>query len=105
MLQVAAGATSICGSTSKLCRVESRALRRWDVGDGVPQNQITRAALTLTVGPRQYADAKRRLRLWYKTDDAFKCLWQSARYLRSAIFADWGIYSPWASFVTVVSAA
>ncbi|RSH89100.1 hypothetical protein EHS25_002766 [Saitozyma podzolica] len=69
MLQVAAGATSICGST---------------------------------IGPRQYADAKRRLRLWYKTDDAFKCLWQSARYLRSAIFADWGIYSPWASFVTVL---
>lgn len=86
-------------------RVESTALGRRDVGGGEPQNHSIRAPLTLPVGPRQYADAKRRLRLWYKTDDAFKCLWQSARYLRSAMFADWGIYSPWASFVTVVSAA
>ncbi len=70
MLQVAAGATSICGAA---------------------------------IGPRQYADAKRRLRLWSRTEDAWTCLWQSARYLRQSLFADWGVYSPWAVFLTSVS--
>lgn len=70
MLQVAAGATSICGAS---------------------------------IGPRQYADAKRRLRLWSKTEDAWTCLWQSARYLRQSLWADWGVYSTWAVFLTTVS--
>ena len=72
MLQVAAGAVSVCGST---------------------------------IGPRQFKDAQRRLRIWAKTEDAWTCLWQSARYLRQALFADWGIYTPWAVYMTVVSAA
>lgn len=71
MLQVAAGATSICGAS---------------------------------IGPRQYADAKRRLRLWAKTEDAWTCLWQSARYLRQSMFTDWGVYTPWGVFLTTVSA-
>lgn len=37
------------------------------------------------------------------TQDAWTCLWQSARYLREALFADWGLYSPWAVFLTTVS--
>ncbi|ORX35551.1 hypothetical protein BD324DRAFT_657108 [Kockovaella imperatae] len=69
MLQVAAGATSVCGST---------------------------------IGPRQFKDAQRRLRIWGKTEDAWTCLWQSARYLRQALFTDWGIYSPWAVYMTVL---
>ena len=69
MLQVAAGATSVCGST---------------------------------IGPRQFKDAQRRLRIWGKTEDAWTCLWQSARYLRQALFADWGIYTPWAVYMTVL---
>lgn len=55
------------------------------------------------IGPRQYTDAKRRLRVWYKSDDAFKCLWQCGRYLRGAVLADWGVHTPWAVFVTTVS--
>lgn len=70
MLQVAAGATSVCGAT---------------------------------IGPRQYQDAKRRLKLWSKTEDAWTCLWQSARYLRQALWADWGLYSPLAVFLATVS--
>ena len=72
MLQVAAGATSICGAT---------------------------------IGPKQYKDAQRRLRMWGKTDDAWTCLWQSARYLRQAMFADWGIYTPYTVYLTTVRTA
>ncbi|WOO83376.1 Nicotinate catabolism cluster-specific transcription factor [Vanrija pseudolonga] len=69
MLQVAAGATSICGAS---------------------------------IGPKQYADGKRRLRLWATSPDAWTCLWQSARYLRETLFADWGLYTPWAVFLTTL---
>lgn len=69
MLQVAAGATNICGAT---------------------------------IGPKQYSDSKRRLKLWAPTQDAWTCLWQSARYLREALSADWGLYSPWAVFLTTL---
>lgn len=57
---------------------------------------------TVVVGPRQYSDAKRRLKLWVKTEDAWTCVWQCARYLRQALFADWGLYTPWAVFLTTV---
>lgn len=57
---------------------------------------------TVVVGPRQYSDAKRRLKLWAKTEDAWTCVWQCARYLRQALFADWGLYTPWAVFLTTV---
>nr|XP_018262672.1 uncharacterized protein I303_04151 [Kwoniella dejecticola CBS 10117]OBR84830.1 hypothetical protein I303_04151 [Kwoniella dejecticola CBS 10117] len=53
-----------------------------------------------SIGPRQYSDAKRRLKLWAKTDDAWTCVWQSVRYLRQALFSEWGLYSPWAVFNT-----
>jgi hypothetical protein len=69
MLQVAAGATSVCGAT---------------------------------IGPKQYTDAKRRLKLWAPTPDAWTCLWQSARFLRDALLAQWGTYTPWAVFLTTL---
>ncbi|KAK8864734.1 hypothetical protein IAR55_001990 [Kwoniella newhampshirensis] len=55
-----------------------------------------------TIGPRQYADAKRRLRLWAKTDDSWTCVWQCARYLRQTLFSEWGLYTPWAVFLTTL---
>nr|XP_019007466.1 uncharacterized protein I206_07724 [Kwoniella pini CBS 10737]OCF46247.1 hypothetical protein I206_07724 [Kwoniella pini CBS 10737] len=55
-----------------------------------------------SIGPRQYSDAKRRLKLWAKTDDAWTCVWQSVRYLRQALFSEWGLYSPWAVFNTTL---
>nr|XP_019046728.1 hypothetical protein I302_05482 [Kwoniella bestiolae CBS 10118]OCF25658.1 hypothetical protein I302_05482 [Kwoniella bestiolae CBS 10118] len=55
-----------------------------------------------SIGPRQYSDAKRRLKLWAKTDDACTCVWQSVRYLRQALFSEWGLYSPWAVFNTTL---
>ncbi|ODN72778.1 hypothetical protein L202_08213 [Cryptococcus amylolentus CBS 6039] len=55
-----------------------------------------------TIGPRQYADAKRRLRLWAKTDDAWTCVWQCARYLRQSLLSEWGLYTPWAVFLTTL---
>lgn len=69
MLQVAGGATTICGAT---------------------------------IGSKQYSDSKRRLKLWAPTQDAWTCLWQSARYLRDALSADWGLYTPWAVFLTTL---
>lgn len=69
MLQVAAGATNVCGAA---------------------------------IGPKQYSDSRRRLKLWAPTQDAWTCLWQSARYLREALCADWGLYSPWAVFLTTL---
>ena len=54
------------------------------------------------IGPRQYKDAQRRLRMWAKTEDAWTCVWQSARYLRQTLFADWGIYTSWAVHLTTV---
>jgi len=70
MLQVAAGAKMISGST---------------------------------IGTKQYQDARQRLKIWVEGDYAWTCLWQSARYLRQALFADWGIYTPWAVYLTTVS--
>ncbi|WVQ77851.1 hypothetical protein IAR50_007548 [Cryptococcus sp. DSM 104548] len=55
-----------------------------------------------TIGPRQYTDAKRRLRLWAKTDDAWTCVWQCARYLRQSLLSEWGLYTPWAVFLTTL---
>ncbi|WVN87696.1 uncharacterized protein L203_102884 [Cryptococcus depauperatus CBS 7841] len=55
-----------------------------------------------TIGPRQYADAKRRLKLWAQTEDAWTCVWQCARYLRQSLFAEWGLYTPWAVFLTTL---
>ncbi|KLT43774.1 hypothetical protein CC85DRAFT_224843, partial [Cutaneotrichosporon oleaginosum] len=69
MLQIAAGATSVCGAT---------------------------------IGPKQYADSKRRLKLWVPTGDAWTCLWQSARYLRHALVSEWAMYTPWAVFLTTL---
>lgn len=69
MMQVAAGATSVCGAT---------------------------------IGPKQFTDAKRRLKLWAPTPDAWTCLWQSARYLRDALLTEWGTYTPWAVFLTTL---
>jgi hypothetical protein len=54
------------------------------------------------VGPKQAKDCKRRMHIWAKTEDAWTSLWQSARYLRSALYCDWGLYSPWAVYVTTV---
>ncbi|WVF71094.1 hypothetical protein IAT40_005891 [Kwoniella sp. CBS 6097] len=54
------------------------------------------------VGPRQYSDAKRRLKLWAKTEDAWTCVWQSVRYLRQSLFSEWGLYSSWAVFNTTL---
>ncbi|RXK38273.1 hypothetical protein M231_04446 [Tremella mesenterica] len=69
MLQVAAGAKTVCGAP---------------------------------IGERQFEDARRRLRLWAKTDDAWKCVWQCARYLKMAITGPWGVYSSWGVFLSTL---
>lgn len=77
-----------------------------DLTRSSPMLQVAAGSISVcgaSIGPRQYADAKRRLRLWSKTEDAWTCLWQSARYLKQALHADWGIYSHWAAFLTTVS--
>lgn len=56
-----------------------------------------------TLSSKHHADAKKRCRIWVKSDDGFTCLWQSARYLKQALLVDWGIYTPWAVFLTTVS--
>ncbi|WVQ99764.1 hypothetical protein IAU59_006906 [Kwoniella sp. CBS 9459] len=55
-----------------------------------------------SIGPRQYSDAKRRLKLWARTEDAWTCVWQSVRYLRQSLFSEWGLYSSWAVFNTTL---
>ena len=52
---------------------------------------------------KQYQDARHRLKIWAQGTDAWTCLWQSARYLRQALFSEWGIYTPWAVYLTTVS--
>lgn len=55
-----------------------------------------------SIGPKHYADARRRCKIWIKTDDGWTCLWQSARYLKTTLFTEWGVYTPWASFLATV---
>lgn len=98
MLQVAAGASNICGASS-----ESPDAKRSEAASSLVTH--TCADTLPTVGPKQFSDGRRRLRLWATTPDAWTCLWQSARYLREALFADWGLYSPWAVFLTTVGTA
>lgn len=47
--------------------------------------------------------ATTRAQVWVKTDDAFTCLWQSARYLKQALFADWGTYTAEVVYLSTVS--
>ncbi|WWC88956.1 uncharacterized protein L201_003871 [Kwoniella dendrophila CBS 6074] len=71
----------------------------------IPMLHVAAGATTFcgaSIGPRQYSDAKRRLKLWAKTDDAWTCVWQSVRYLRQALFSEWGLYSTWAVFNTTL---
>ncbi|WRT68113.1 uncharacterized protein IL334_005088 [Kwoniella shivajii] len=71
----------------------------------IPMLHVAAGAITFcgaSIGPRQYSDAKRRLKLWAKTDDAWTCVWQSVRYLRQALFSEWGLYSSWAIFNTTL---
>ncbi|OCF60817.1 hypothetical protein L486_00457 [Kwoniella mangroviensis CBS 10435] len=71
----------------------------------IPMLHVAAGATTFcgaSIGPRQYSDAKRRLKLWAKTDDAWTCVWQSIRYLRQALFSEWGLYSTWAVFNTTL---
>jgi hypothetical protein len=42
------------------------------------------------------------MRLWAKSEDAWTCIWQSMRYIRQALYADWGIYTPWAIYLSTV---
>ncbi|OXC68279.1 hypothetical protein AYX13_03236 [Cryptococcus neoformans] len=91
--------------------IESRDLRdtfaicNISILSDIPMLCVAAGATTFcgsTIGPRQYSDAKRRLKLWAKTEDAWTCVWQCARYLRQALFADWGLYTPWAVFLTTL---
>ncbi|WWD03172.1 hypothetical protein V865_001219 [Kwoniella europaea PYCC6329] len=71
----------------------------------IPMLHVAAGATTFcgaSIGPRQYSDARRRLKLWAKTDDAWTCVWQSIRYLRQALFSEWGLYSTWAVFNTTL---
>ncbi|ADV24181.1 hypothetical protein I305_05764 [Cryptococcus gattii E566] len=92
--------------------IESRDLRdtfaicNISILSDIPMLCVAAGATTFcgsTIGPRQYSDAKRRLKLWVKTEDAWTCVWQCARYLRQALFADWGLYTPWAVFLTTLA--
>ena len=71
-----------------------------------PMLQVAAGTPTIcgaVIGPRQFKDAKARLKLWGKTDDAWTCVWQSARYLGRVLFGSWGIYTPWAVYMASVS--
>ncbi|WVQ79633.1 hypothetical protein IAT38_001733 [Cryptococcus sp. DSM 104549] len=71
----------------------------------IPMLHVAAGAATFcgsTIGRHQYSDAKRRLRLWAKTEDAWTCVWQCARFLRQSLFSEWGLYTPWAVFLTTL---
>ncbi|GMK59692.1 hypothetical protein CspeluHIS016_0802980 [Cutaneotrichosporon spelunceum] len=71
----------------------------------IPMLQVAAGSKTVcgaAIGSKQLSDAKRRLKLWAPTPDAWTCLWQSARYLRDFLLSDWGTYTPWAVFLTTL---
>ncbi|BEI93448.1 uncharacterized protein CcaverHIS019_0510760 [Cutaneotrichosporon cavernicola] len=71
----------------------------------IPMLQVAAGSTSVcgaTIGLTQFTDAERRLKLWAPTPDAWTCLWQSTRYLRDALFSDWGTYTPWAVFLTTL---
>lgn len=90
---------------------ESRDIRDWmaisiiQILSDLPMLQVAAGSSTVcgsAVGPKQYADARRRLKLWTATNDAWTCLWQSARYLREVLHGEWGLYTPWAVYLTTL---
>lgn len=90
---------------------ETRDIRDWiaisiiQILSDLPMLQVAAGSSTVcgtAIGPKQYADARRRLKLWVATGDAWTCLWQSARFLRETLHAEWGLYTPWAVFLTTL---